>query len=153
MQTLCQDLRYAVRMLRKNPGFTAVAVLSLALGIGANSAIFTLVDQLILRFLPIRDPDRLVLLVGEGRHYGTDMGRNPLSYPMFQDIRDSNQVFSGVMCRYRVNPSVGVGTDTEVIGGELVSGAYFPFSASIRLLAVYSLLMTIRRWARIPARF
>ena len=106
--------------------FSAVAVFSLALGIGANTAIFTLVDQLILRRLPVQDPDQLVLLVGEGRHYGNDMGRNPLSYPMFQDIRDRNQVFSGVMCRYRVNPSVEVRGETEIIGGELVSGNYFP---------------------------
>ena len=121
-----QDLQFALRTFRKSPVFTAVAVFSLALGIGANTAIFTLADQLILRRLPVQDPDRLTLLVGEGRHYGTDMGRNPLSYPMFQDLRDGNQVFSGVMCRYRVSPSVGVESETEIIGGELVSGNYFP---------------------------
>ena len=120
-----QDFRFALRTLRKSPAFTAVALFSLALGIGANTAIFTLVNQLILRRLPVQDPDRLVVLVGTGRHYGSDMGRNPISYPMFQDIRDRNQVFSGVMCRYRVNPSVDAGTETEVVGGELVSGNYF----------------------------
>ena len=122
---MLQDFRFALRTLRRSPVFAAVAVGSLALGIGANTAIFTLVDQLILRRLPVQDPDRLVILTGVGRHYGNDMGRNPLSYPMFQDIRDRNQVFSGVMCRYRVNPSVDAGTETEVIGGELVSGNYF----------------------------
>src|SRR5258708_24490924 len=126
MLPILQDLRFTLRGFRKSPVFTAVAVISLALGIGANTAIFTLVDQLILRRLPVQDPDRLVLLVGEGRHYGSDMGRNPLSFPMFEDIRDRNQVFTGVLARYRVNPSVAVGTETEIIGGELVSGNYFP---------------------------
>jgi hypothetical protein len=120
-----RDFQFAIRGFRKSPVFSAVAVLSLALGIGANTAVFTLVDQLILRRLPVQDPDRLVWLVGEGRHYGSDMGSNPLSYPMFQDLSDGNQVFSGLMCRYRVNPSVMVGSETEVVGGELVSGNYF----------------------------
>lgn len=126
MLHLTQDFLFAARTLRKSPVVSAVAVLSLALGIGANTAIFTLVDQLILRRLPVADPDRLVLLVGEGRHYGNDMGRNPMSYPMFQDIRDRNAVFSGVMSRFRVNPSVEVKGETEIVGGELVSGNYFP---------------------------
>jgi len=126
MLALFQDFRYALRTFRKSPVFAAVAVISLALGIGANTAIFTLVDQLILQRLPVQDPDRLVILVGMGRHYGSDMGRNPLSYPMFQDIRDHNQVFSGVMSRYRVNPSIDAGGETEIVGGELVSGNYFP---------------------------
>ena len=125
MLLLIQDFRFALRAFRKSPVFAAVALFSLALGIGANTAIFTLMDQLILRRLPVQDPDRLVILVGVGRHYGSDMGRNPLSYPMFQDIRDRNPVFSGVMCRYRVNPSVEAGAETEVVGGELVSGNYF----------------------------
>src|SRR5258708_22248815 len=114
MLPILQDLRFTLRGFRKSPVFTAVAVISLALGIGANTAIFTLVDQLILRRLPVQDPDRLVILTGVGRHYGSDMGRNPLSYPMFQDIRGRNSVFSGVMCRYRVNPSVEAGSETEV---------------------------------------
>jgi predicted permease len=126
MLNLLQDLRFAIRGLRKAPVFTAVAVLSLALGIGANTAIFTLVHQLILSRLPVQDPDRLVLLTGEGRHYGSDMGRNPISFPMYQDIRDANQVFSGVLARYRVNPSVALAGETELVGGELVSGTYFP---------------------------
>src|SRR5438270_11489165 len=125
MLRLLQDLRFGLCIFRRSPVFTAVAVFSLALGIGANTAIFTLVEQLILRRLPVQDPDRLAILVSAGRHYGNDQGVNPLSYPMFQDIRDRNQVFSGGMCRYRVNPSVDAGTETEVIGGELVSGNYF----------------------------
>jgi predicted permease len=120
-----QDLRFALRGFRKSPVFATVAVFSLALGIGANTAIFTLINQLILSRLPVHDPDRLVLLVGEGRHYGNDMGRNPISYPMFQDIRDGNQVFDGLMCRYRVTPSVAIAGETELVAGELVSGGYF----------------------------
>ena len=110
MLHVAKDLHFALRSFVKSPVFSGVAAVSLALGIGANTAIFTLVDQLVLSRLPVKDPDRLVRLVGEGRHYGSDMGRNPLSYPMYEDLRDGNQVFSGVMCRFRVNPSVVVGS-------------------------------------------
>jgi predicted permease len=123
---LVPDILYALRTFRKAPVFSAVAVLSLALGIGANTAIFTLVDQLILRLLPVRDPDRIVILAGRGRHYGGNNGRNALSYPMYQDLRDRNQVFSAMMCRYRLSFAVGVDSQTEVVNGELVSGNYFP---------------------------
>ena len=123
---LAQDIRYAFRSFRKTPVFTAVAVLSLALGIGANTAIFTLIDQLILRLLPVRDPQNLVILAGRGRHYGGNNGINALSYPMYQDLRDRNQVFNGMMCRYRLNYTLSFGAQSEVIAGELVSGNYFP---------------------------
>jgi len=80
MTHIAQDIRFALRSFRKAPGFTAIAILSLALGIGANTAIFSLVDQLILRLLPIRDPKSLVLLAGRGRHYGatTAATRSPI---------------------------------------------------------------------------
>jgi hypothetical protein len=123
---LAQDIRYAFRSFRKTPVFTAVAVLSLALGIGANTAIFTLIDQLILRLLPVRDPQNLVILAGRGRHYGGNNGINALAYPMYQDLRDHNQVFNGMMCRYRFNVTLSFGAQSEVISGELVSGNYFP---------------------------
>ncbi len=126
MQKLIQDALYALRGLRRAPVFTAVAVLSLALGIGANTAIFTLVDQLILRLLPVQDPEHVVLLRARGRHYGGNNGMNALSYPMYQDLRDRNQVFSGMMCRYRMSFAVAAGSETEVVNGELVSGNYFP---------------------------
>jgi predicted permease len=125
MRNVVQDTRFVLRTFRKAPLFPAVAIISLALGIGANSAIFTLIDQLILRRLPVADPARLVMLTGEGRHYGSDMGRNTLSYPMFDDIRTQNRVFSGVLARFRVNPSIDLGDETVVVGGELVSGDYF----------------------------
>ena len=121
-----QDVRFALRGFRKTPVFSIVAVLSLALGIGANTAIFTLVDQLILKLLPIKDPARVVLLAGQGRHYGGNNGRNALSYLMYQDFRDRNPVFSGMMCRYSITFTVGTSSQTEVVAGELVSGNYFP---------------------------
>ena len=79
--------------------FTAVAVLSLALGIGANTAIFTLLDQILLRLMPVKDPQSLVLLTMRGRHYGSNWGGNAISYPMYRDFQDHNQVFSGMFCR------------------------------------------------------
>ena len=87
------DIRYALRTFRKSPFFVAVAVLSLALGIGANTAIFTLIDQVLLRLLPVKDPQQLVLLWGRGNHYGSNNGQNKLSYPMHEDFRDKNEVF------------------------------------------------------------
>src|SRR6266540_6602429 len=88
------DLRFAFRQLVKNPGFTAVAVLTLALGIGANTAIFSLLNAALLRSLPaVKDPDSLVTLFG-----GTERFRNTVfSYPAYVDMRDRNQVFSGVI--------------------------------------------------------
>jgi predicted permease len=126
MTRLLQDTLFAIRSFRRTPVFTTVAVLSLALGIGANTAIFTLVDQLILRLLPVRDPEQIVILSGQGRHYGGNNGRNALSYPMYQDIRDRNSVFSAMMCRYRFGPLLNAGGEAEAGAGELVSGNYFP---------------------------
>jgi predicted permease len=126
MTTLVKDSIYALRSFRRSPVFCAVAVLSLALGIGANTAIFTLMDQLILQLLPIRDPQSIVLLKGDGRHYGGNNGRNAISYLMYQDLRDRNQVFSGMMCRYRMAVTLGTDGQTEAVQSELVSGNYFP---------------------------
>src|SRR5258708_7426864 len=100
MGLLLQDLRFAFRTLRKAPLFTLVAVFSLALGIGANTAIFTLINQLILEMLPVKHPEELVLMNWRGIHYGSNTGANALSYPMYQDFRDKNQVFSAMFCRY-----------------------------------------------------
>jgi predicted permease len=126
MTRLFQDLHFAFRSFRRTPVFTGVAVLSLALGIGANTAIFTLVDQLILRLLPVRNPEQIVILAGQGRHYGGNNGRNALAYPMYQDIRDRNTVFSAIMCRYRFGTLLKAGGEAEASIGELVSGNYFP---------------------------
>src|SRR5439155_1721317 len=125
MRHLVLDLRSAARILAKAPIFTAVALLSLALGIGANTAIFTLLDQILLRLLPVKNPDELVLLTWRGSHYGSNTGGNALSYPMYKDFRDRNQVFSGLMCRYGLELNLGYGGSTERVAGELVSGNYF----------------------------
>ena len=90
MAAILRDFRYSLRTLRKSPVFLAVAVLSLALGIGANTAIFTLIYQLILQPLPVRDPEQLVMLAGRGKHYGGNNGLDRISYPMYQEIRDKN---------------------------------------------------------------
>src|SRR2546425_8495718 len=126
MTQLARDSAYALRGFRKSPVFSLVAVSSLALGIGANTAIFTLVDQLILRLLPVQHPEQIVLLAGRGRHYGGNNGMNALAYPMYQDLRDRNQVFSGMMCRYRLGLTISGISQTEAVSAELVSGNYFP---------------------------
>jgi predicted permease len=120
------DLRYAFRSLRKSPMFTTVAVLSLALGIGANTAIFTLLDQILLRLLPVKDPRQLVLLSMVGRHYGSNWGGNAISYPMFRDFQDHNEVFTDMFCRFPLPVSLVQEGRTERIQAELVSGTYFP---------------------------
>ena len=91
MGNLVQDVRFALRTFRKAPVFVAVAILSLTLGIGANTAIFTLVDQVLLRLLPVKEPKQLVTLWGRGEHYGGNNGPIKLSYPMYADFRDKNQ--------------------------------------------------------------
>src|ERR1700728_2753620 len=126
MGNLWADVRFALRTLKKSPVFVAVAVVSLALGIGANTAIFTLVDQILLRLLPVKDPQQLVLLWGQGAHYGSNNGANKLSYSMYEDFRDKNQVFSGMFCRNGMDFRLNFEGKTERISGALVSGTYFP---------------------------
>jgi predicted permease len=124
-RTAVRDLRYALRTLRRTPGFTIVAVLTLALGIGANTSIFTLLDQVLLRLLPVKDPQSLVLLTMRGHHYGSNWGSNATSYPMYKDIQAHNEVFSGMFARFPVYASVTIGKQAERVKGELVSGTYF----------------------------
>jgi predicted permease len=123
---LFQDVRFALRTFAKSPLFVSVAVLSLAFGIGANTAIFTLTDQVLVRTLPVRNPEQLVLLSAVGRHYGSNRGWNRISYPMYQDFRDHNTVFSGMFCFIETEMSLSYGGRTERVSGELVSGNYFP---------------------------
>jgi predicted permease len=125
LETTLQDLRYALRGMRQRPGFTIAAVLSLALGIGANTAIFTLLDQVLLRNLPVRNPQQLVQLKQIGLVYGSTMGDDAFSYPLYKDLRDRNQAFSGVLGQFPVTLSVAFGSHTERVPGELVSGNYF----------------------------
>ncbi|MEZ5400530.1 MAG: ABC transporter permease [Bryobacteraceae bacterium] len=125
MTTLSSDVRFALRALRRNPLFTAVALLSLSLGIGANTAIFTLMDQLMLRQLPIRDPQELVMLYQEGAHNGSNMGYRMHSYPIYQDYQKKAEPLSEVICRRLLDVTLGADGQTERIHAELVSGNYF----------------------------
>lgn len=119
------DLVFALRTLRRSPLFTAVAVLCLTLGIGANTAIFSLLDQVLFRNLSVNDPGSLVLLDGPGPNFGAFRGDKSFSYPMYRDLRDHNQVFSGLLARYPVALNLQQDGQAEAVRGELVSGNYF----------------------------
>jgi predicted permease len=125
MPSFAQDLRMALRSLAKSPVLSLVAVFSLALGIGANTAIFTLFDQVLLRLLPVEDPRSLVVVATRGSHSGSNRGRNALSYPMYKDYRDRNEVFEGVLCRRGETVNAGFAGKTERAQAELASGNYF----------------------------
>jgi predicted permease len=119
------DLRLAVRGLLRNPLFASVAILSLALGIGANTAIFTLIDQVLLRKLPVRNPDELVMLYQEGPHMGSNMGARAHSYPIYQEFQKRAEPFSEVLCRRLLSTSVSIDNQTERLDAEAVSGNFF----------------------------
>jgi predicted permease len=148
MSHLLRDLRYACRGLLRAPLFTIVAVASIALGIGANTAIFTLVDQVLLRQLPVREPEQLVLFTQLGPHQGNNRGGNSTSFPMYEDFREAfvdralapalprvslpydslpaaNPIFAGMFARFAMSLNVGYAGQTDRVTGELVSGTYF----------------------------
>src|ERR1700679_211065 len=124
---MLNDLKYAWRQLRKSPGFAITAVLTLALGIGATTAIFTMFDQVLLRMLPVEKPKELVRLEWHGSFsgsmssFGGDIG-NYFSYPMYRDLRDRNQVFSGVLATMRTNVGISWHNQAESKHAEVVSG-------------------------------
>ncbi len=130
MNGLIQDIKYALRMLAKTPGFTAIAILTLALGIGANTAIFSFTYQVLLRALPVPNPQQLVVLRSPGPHHGhtwsdIDNGAQSFSYPMYKELRDRSTVFTGLFGSRDTDVNVvGHGT-TQSASGELVSGNYF----------------------------
>jgi predicted permease len=125
MSTSGGDLRLALRGLRRSPLFASVAILSLALGIGANTAIFTLMDQILLRRLPVKAPDRLVMLYQQGAHNGSNMGLRMHSYPVYQDLQQRAEPLSEVLCRRLVPASISLDNGTERVQAEMVSGNYF----------------------------
>jgi predicted permease len=126
LDRLSHDLRHALRRLRKDWGFTLVALLSLALGIGANASVFSLVDQLLLRLLPVRAPEQLVQLSWKGEFVGSAWGtRRLLPHPLYRDLAASNQVFSGTFARFPSNMLLAVGGAGEMVPGEVVTGSYF----------------------------
>jgi predicted permease len=119
------DFRYALRTLLKAPAFTIVVVLTLPLGIGANTAIFSLTDQVLLRMLPVKAPEQLVVLDGPGAFRGRTFNNGTLSYPMYRDIRDRNTVFAGVIARFPAALTLLANGQAERVNGELVTGNYF----------------------------
>ena len=125
MSLLINDVRLAVRGLLRSPLFAGVAILSLGLGIGANTAIFTLIDQILLRKLPVKNPDELVMLHQEGPHSGSNMGARMHSYPMYQEFQRRAEPFSEVLARRLVATSVSIDNQTERLDAEMVSGNYF----------------------------
>jgi predicted permease len=130
VESFLQDLRYGARILRKNSAFTTVAVVTLALGIGANTAIFSLVYQVLLQRLVVQHPEELVILRSLGPHNGRTSsesadGADAFSYPMYKELRDRNTVLAGLIARFPVSLSVAGQGFSERADGELVSGNYF----------------------------
>ncbi len=119
LETLWQDVRFGLRMMRKHPGFSLIATLTLALGIGANTAIFSLANAFLLRSLPVPQPQELVA-IGRGDGLG-----EPLSYPDFVALRARNEVLSGLAAAHFAEVSFGNGSRSEILRGELVSSDYF----------------------------
>jgi predicted permease len=122
MGNLVRDLRYSLRTLRKNPGFTVVAVIALALGIGVNTSIFSLYNALALRPLPVKDPGRVVRLF---QTHAGESGAGAFSYPEYVDYRDHNPVLSGVAAWSWASAAMGSGDRVEDVKAMFVSGNYF----------------------------
>jgi predicted permease len=124
-----KDIRYALRGFRKNPSFTAIAILSLALGIGANTAIFSLLDRVLLRYLPVQRPAELVLFKADGPRRGSVEtnydDRNTFSYPMYKDFRDRAPMFNGVLAWLPAQVSWALQGRTELVQANLVTGNFF----------------------------
>lgn len=122
MEKLLQDIRFGIRQLLKKPGFAALAIISLALGIGANTSIFSLVDTVLLRPLPVQEPSRLAVLYGT-LHNGADVTLQ--SYPNYKDYRDRNTVMSGLALYRVVMANLSHSGNNERAWGYLVTGNYF----------------------------
>src|SRR6185437_7120216 len=133
-ESMLQDIRYGIRMLLKKPGFTLVAVLSLALGIGANTAIFSLLDAVLIKTLPVQEPQQLVLFgkgLDQGASIGPPIGNVDLfSYPFYRQVQQRTDMFSGVASllsmTWPVHGFVNSSSDIEQLEVQLVSGSYFP---------------------------
>jgi len=121
---LWQDLRFGARMLTKRPSFTLIAVVTLALGIGANTAMFSLLDALLLKPLPVKQPEQLVV-VNIARPSQPGRGYSSFSYPVFREMQEKNAVFSGLFARSGLQMSMSASGQTELVRGEAVSGNFF----------------------------
>jgi putative ABC transport system permease protein len=132
MHSLMQDLRFSLRQIRRSPGFMVAAVLTLALGVGANTAIFSLLDQALLRSLPVRAPEQLVVLSGTGKAWeghSSDHGggvEKSFSYPMYRDLRDKGTaVFDGLIATAPADVGITRKNTSDFADAEVVSGNYF----------------------------
>jgi putative ABC transport system permease protein len=131
MQTLLQDLRFSLRQIRRSPGFMVTAVLTLALGVGANTAIFSLLDQALLRSLPVRAPEQLVILSAPGKAWEGSSGNNgagvekSFSYPMYRDLRDRGTAFDGLIATSPADVGIARNGASNLAKAEIVSGNYF----------------------------
>ncbi len=130
MNSLLQDTRYALRQLRKSPAFTITVIVTLALGIGANAAVFTLFDQVLLRMLPVERPKELVRFQWSGDFSGSSSSfggtqKDFFSYPMYKDLRDQNQMFAGLLAADKASVGVSWHNQAESEEAEVVSGNYF----------------------------
>jgi hypothetical protein len=122
-----REIRYAGRTLLRSPGFTTAAVLSLSLGIGATTGIFSLVDQVLLRRLPVPEPERFVHLAWRGNALAVGWGLGfQMSYPFCRDLQEQHQFFDGVFCRHPTTVNFSTGQQHEPVPAEIVSGSYFP---------------------------
>ncbi|HEX8766027.1 MAG TPA: permease prefix domain 1-containing protein, partial [Candidatus Acidoferrum sp.] len=122
VETVLQDLRYGLRMLRKSPGFTTVAALTLALGIGANTAIFSLADAFLLKLLPVKDPQQLIFIRAMNANGGT---YGDFSYPTFERFRDGNHTLAGMFAWDDSHAMVTIDGQPEFVNCDFVSGNYF----------------------------
>jgi predicted permease len=126
MQNLLQDLRFGARLLLRNPLFTAIAVLSLALGIGVNTTIFSVFNTIFLGSLPVKDPGRLVsIFTTDAKNKGQFLNFMQVSYPNFEDYRDQNGVFTGLVAQIFTPLSLSTGEAPERVIAQAVSGNYF----------------------------
>src|SRR5512134_2947761 len=125
MSMFAQDVRYAFRTLSRTPGFSLIVILTLGLGIGANTAIFSLMDQVLLRLLPVKNARELVQLDGPGPFSGRTMNERTFSYPMYVDLRDRNDVFDGLIARFGAAATLTQRGQAERVEVELVSGNTF----------------------------
>ena len=129
MSGIAQDLKLALRVFWKNPAFAAIVILTLALGSGANTAIFTLLDQVMLRALPVERPERLLVLSAPGPFSGwTEQNSDtviPMSHPMFEGLRDKTPAFASVLAHAPASVHLTLKGGTERVNGDMVSGGFF----------------------------
>ncbi len=143
-----KDISYAIRSLLKRPGFVSIAVITLALGIGANTAIFSLVNAVLLRSLPVERPSEVVSVAVRGK----DDSMSAFSYPNYRDFRDRNEALSGLLVYRFVPLSLSRSGANERVWGFEVSGNYFDVLGVKRSRAALFFPKKIRRHSRIPSR-